>query len=224
MNGAQDREAQIRDLFPLVKKIARRVVRMVPGSDLDDLVGEGCVGLIRAVDSFDASRGSVFEHYAARVIAGAMLNGLRRMDPVSERVRREIREADRERYALATEQGILPTQQEMEARRPALRRASTHAYRYAPLSLDGPLPPGERLSGDWGADPAAIAGERSDRERVRAALHRLPARQRHVLALHYFDGHSLHQIGKALAISPQRASQLHLAALRNLRKVMYAAH
>lgn len=218
-----DREDRIRDLFPLVKKIARRVHRMIPGSDPDDLVGEGSVGLIRAVDSFDASRGPSLEHYAARIISGAMLNGLRKLDPVSERVRREMREADRERYALASQNGEMPTQQQMEQRRPALRRANTHAHRYTPLSLDGPLPAGEQLSGDWDADPAAIASMRSERDAVRAALHRLTPRQQHVLTLHYFRGKSLHQIGEALAISPQRASQLHLAAIKNLRKVLHGA-
>lgn len=218
------REAQIRELFPLVKKIARRMHRMIPGSDFDDLVGEGSVGLIRAVDSFDPARGPSMEQYASRIIAGAMLNGLRRLDPVSERVRREVREADRERYELASQLGSLPSQGEMEKRRPLLRRASTHAYRYTPLSLDGPLPAGERLAGDWDADPGIIASERCEREGVRAALYRLPIRQRHVLALHYFRGKSLHQIGKKLAISPQRASQLHLAGIKNLRKVIHGPH
>jgi RNA polymerase sigma factor FliA len=219
----QDREAQIRELFPLVRRIARRVHRLIPGSDVDDLVGEGSLGLIRAVDSFDRTRGPSLEQYAGRIIAGAMLNGLRKLDPVSERVRREVREAERERYALATHSGAMPTQQEMEERRPALRRAATHAYRYTPLSLDGPLPTGEQLSGDWSADPGAIAAQRSERESVRAALHRLSPRQQHVIALHYFRGKSLHQIGEALAISPQRASQLHLAAIKHLRKVMHGA-
>lgn len=218
-----DRESLIRDLFPLVKKIARRVHRLIPGSDPDDLAGEGSLGLIRAVDSFDPARGPSLEQYAARIIAGAMLNGLRRLDPVSERVRREVREADRERYDLATQLGAMPTQPEMERRRPALRRAATHAYRYTPLSLDGPLPAGERLPGDWHADPGSIAAERSERDLVRNALQALPARQRHVVAMHYFRGHSLHQIGEALAISPQRASQLHLAGIKKLRKAMHGS-
>lgn len=222
--NAEEREQLIRRLFPLVKKIARRVQRVVPKSDLDDLVGEGSIGLIRAVDSFDPSRGPTLESYAAHVIAGAMLNGLRKLDPVSERVRREIREAERERYEIAGSTGQLLSQSELEARRPALRRATLHAYCYAPLSLDGPLPTGENLSGDWSGDPAQIAGRREEHAGVQAALKRLPVRQRYVLALHYFRGHSLHQIGREMAISPQRASQLHLAALRNLRKEIHASH
>lgn len=217
------REASIRELLPLVRRIARRIQRMVPGSDLDDLIGEGCVGLIRAVDAFDASRGLTLEQYAPRVIAGAMLNGLRRLDPVSERVRRELREAERERYALAVCCGALPTQSQMERMRPALRRAAMHAYRYTPLSLDGPLPSGERLCDDWSADPAAITGERDERDGVRSALETLPLRQQRVLAMHYFAGRSLHQIGRIMEISPQRASQLHLAGLKNLRKAMHGA-
>jgi RNA polymerase sigma factor (sigma-70 family) len=219
-----DREVTIRNLFPLVKRIARRVQRMVAGSDMDDLIGDGCVGLIRAVDSYDASRGLTLDQYAPRIIAGTMLNGLRRLDPVSERVRRELREADRERYALAAESGTLPTRAEMEERRPALRRAIIHAHRYTPLSLDTPLPCGERLSGDWSADPALITGDRDERTGVRRALKLLPARQQYILTLHYYGGKSLHQIGETMQISPQRASQLHQAALRNLRKAMHGAH
>jgi len=214
------REARIRELFPLVRKIARRVQRMVAGAELDDLCGDGSVGLIRAVDTFDSSRGPSLEQYAARLIAGSMLNGVRRLDPVSERVRREMREAERDRYALATLQGAMPTQQEMERRRPALRRARVHAHCYTPLSLDSPLPYGEKMATDWSGDPGLLATLHSERDGVRAAIGTLPARQRHVLALHYYRGRSLHQIGRSMAISPQRASQLHLAALRNLRKAL----
>jgi len=213
-----DREAQIRALFPLVKKIARRIHRLVTGSDLDDLIGEGSVGLIRAVDSYDSSRGPTLESYAARIVAGAMLNGIRKLDPVSERVRREIREAERERYALASQRGELPSQLEMEQRRPGLRRATVHVHRHAPLSLDGPLPASEFLTPDESADPALIAAGRYETQRLRRAVESLPSRYRRLLAMHYFGEQSLHQIGRAFAISPQRASQLHLAALRQLRK------
>lgn len=222
--AANTREERLRELFPLVKKIARRIQRMVPGSDLGDLVGDGCVGLIRAVDTFDPSRGPALERYASRIVAGAMLNGARRLDPVSERVRRELREAERERFEIASETGSMPSQHEMEKRRPALRRAVVHAYRYTPLSLDVALPAGERLGAHSGGDPAAIAAHAGERRALQAALHTLPARQQRVLALHYFDGQSLHQIGRALSVSAQRVSQLHQAALKNLRKALYVAH
>lgn len=219
----QDREAIIRSYFPFVRTVARRIQRMVAGSELDDLIGDGCVGLIRAVDSFDPARGPTMHAYISRVIAGTMLNGLRRLDPVSERVRREVRDAERERYAIAVTQGALPTQPEMEARRPALRRAVLHAHRYTPLSLDAPLPAGESLAEDWGQDPALVAGEKFHRAYVRGVLMKLTKQQRSVVTLYYFHNQSLYDIGRTLSISPQRASQLHVAALRNLRKVLDAA-
>jgi RNA polymerase sigma factor for flagellar operon FliA len=219
-----NREEQIRDLFALVKKIARRISRMVPGTDVDDLVGEGSIGLIRAVDSFDPARGPSIEQYASRIVAGAMLNGIRRLDPVSERVRRDIREAERERYALASNLGELPSILEMETRRPGLRRANIHAYRHAPVSLDAPLPSGERLSGDWGADPAVIVDRRLENARIRGALDSLPLRHRKLLALHYFSDLSLHSISKQMNISPQRVSQLHIAAISKLKKVVAGAN
>jgi DNA-directed RNA polymerase specialized sigma subunit len=51
--AANEREALIREFFPLVRKIARRVHRVVPASDLDDLVGDVCFLLIRAVEMLD---------------------------------------------------------------------------------------------------------------------------------------------------------------------------
>lgn len=218
-----DREALIRSYLPLVRSIARRIQRMVAGSDLDDLIGDGCVGLIRAVDAFDPERGPEMRVYVSRVVAGTMLNGLRRLDPVSERVRREVRDAERERYALALDSGAVPSQLEMESRRPLLRRAALHAYQYAPLSLDTALPAGESLQPDWAQDPALVAGQRSHREHIRNALMKLTRRQRSVVTLYYYSDKSLYEIGRALAISPQRASQLHVTALRNLRKVLDAS-
>lgn len=213
-----DREALIRDLLPLVRRIARRVRRLVPSVDLDDLVGDGCVGLLRAVDSFDPQRGPSLEQYVRHIVAGAMLNGIRRMDPVPERARRAVRDGENERYAIALDRGDVPSTHEMCARRPAYAQGLLAAYRAQPLSIDAPLPEGERLSGDWGADPAAIAADRSARATVRTALAVLPTRERELMKQHYFNGRSLRDISITLEISPQRASQLHLAAIRRLKR------
>jgi DNA-directed RNA polymerase specialized sigma subunit len=64
MTGAE-REAEIRRLFPLVRQIARRVQRVVGAADCDDLVGDGSIGLIRAVDTFDSGRGTALETRAS---------------------------------------------------------------------------------------------------------------------------------------------------------------
>ncbi|MGD0474616.1 MAG: sigma-70 family RNA polymerase sigma factor [Candidatus Velthaea sp.] len=213
-----DREEQIRLLLPLVRRIARRIARVVGGADLDDLVGDGSVGLIRAVDSFDPRYGVSLEHYARRVIAGAMLNGIRRLDPVSERVRRTLREAERERYALATERGELPAMLEMEQRVPALKRARTEAHRGTPISIDAPLPMGERFDLSEADDPQLLAEQDAQRRRVRDAIESLPPRERRLVFAHYFSERSLRALSGDMAVSPQRVSQLHLIALARMRR------
>jgi RNA polymerase sigma factor for flagellar operon FliA len=176
MTGA-DREAQIRALLPLVKKIARRISRLVP-CDYDDLVGDGSVGLIRAVDNFDPQRGTTLEHYARHLISGAMLNGIRRMDPVPERTRRAMRDAESERYAIAGSTGVMPTLAEMERLRPGFHRVRAATANGVPLSLDRALPQGERIAPDAAQDPARIVTERHERERIGAIVDALPERQR----------------------------------------------
>jgi RNA polymerase sigma factor for flagellar operon FliA len=213
-----DREEQIRRLLPLVRRIAHRIARVVGGSDVDDLVGDGSIGLIRAVDSFDPRHGLTIDQYARRIVAGAMLNGIRRLDPVSERVRRTLREAERERYALATERGELPPMHEMEQRVPALKRARTEAHRGTPISIDAPFPIGERFANADVDDPQTLAAARIERSRVHAAIALLPARERRLVIAHYFAEQSLRTLSRAMNVSPQRASQLHLIAIGRMRR------
>jgi RNA polymerase sigma factor FliA len=220
---AAARDESVRTLLPLVRTLARRLKRLVPSLDVDDLVGDGCVGLIRAVDSFDPLRGPQLAEYARRLVIGAMLNGIRRMDPVSERARRIVRDGENQRYTLAAMRGEVPTALEMEGRCPGYQRAITAAHRGQPLSLDAPLPNGESLVYDWADDPARIVTRRAERAWLSALIDALPRRQREVLRLHYFNETSLRAVGKRLAISPQRASQLHTSAIAKLRRDAHAA-
>ncbi|MHB8178447.1 MAG: sigma-70 family RNA polymerase sigma factor [Vulcanimicrobiaceae bacterium] len=217
-----ERERIVRSFLPLVRTIARRIRRLVPSVDLDDLIGDGCVGLIRAVDAYDPVFGTTVAQYVRRIVLGTMLNGIRRMDPISERTRRTLRQAQRHRYALAVETGAMPSQAQMEQLVPGLRRAATDAYRGMPLSLDAALPECERVALDWEGDPARAVEERIERADARRLLRRVRPREARVLALHYFGERSLREIGEQMSVSPQRVSQLHLAALNRLRRMLDA--
>jgi RNA polymerase sigma factor for flagellar operon FliA len=220
---SESREDAIRRLLPLVRRIARRIARLVPNTDIDDLIGDGCVGLIRAVDGYDATIGPPLEQYARRIAMGAMLNGIRRLDPVSERVRRVVRLAERERFAFATEHGRMPSMTEMRARFPALERARTDAHRGSPLSLDTPLPPEVGCAPNGDRDPADIVVADAQRQRVRAAIQTLPNRQRAVVEAHYFGERPLRALSDDLHVSPQRVSQLHIAAIHRMRRALTTA-
>jgi RNA polymerase sigma factor for flagellar operon FliA len=215
-----EREGAIRELFPLVRACARRLQRMIPAAELDELVGDGAIGLIRAVDAFEPERGVQLATYARRVIVGAMLNGLRRSDPVSERARRKARRAEADRLALAHERGSLPSLREMEERHPGLAEALVAIDQRSLLSLDAP-PAGDlcRIE-NWHADPARIAVRKALSNELAEALDLLAERERRVVMWHYYEATPLHAIGTRLGISPQRVSQLHLRALAQLRRVV----
>ena len=214
--NADERERHVLKLFPVVFKIAHRVARICRVPDEDDLVGDGALGLVRALDTYDASRGVSLDRYARHVILGAMLNGLRRKDPISERARRRVREGDR-LQAASEARGVPLSAQELEEAVPGISRARAAVERGLPLSLDAPLPAGARMRIDWSNDPAQLYEGIARERAVHSALERLSSRQREIVVQHYFSDTPLRTISESLAVTPQRVSQLHCAALHRMR-------
>lgn len=218
-----EREAAIRRLLPMVRQLARRVLRVVGSAEIDDLVGDGSIGLIRAVDTFDDARGATLEVYARRLVVGAMLNGLRKVDPVSERVRRTMRIAEAKRLALAQERGTMPSFCELERDDPRLRRARIAAYRQTAISLDAALLTASHALAESGADPGVQVESRARSREIAEAIALLPERQRRIVMSHYSHEMTLLTISARMAVSPQRVSQLHLGALERLRRTVASA-
>ncbi len=156
-----------------------------------------------------------------------MLNGLRRMDVVPERVRRDARILDKSRWHLAQCEGASPSdaaaaagaglsKKKLEAVLLALRRA-------VPISLDAPLPLndqrytlGEKVRADE-IDPAQAVAENSVRAAVARAVTTLPAREQMIIASFYSGETTFRALGGRLGISKQRVSQIHSHALATLR-------
>ena len=208
------RNQRIQVLYPLVKSIARRVARAYPKADVEELVSDGCVGLIRAVDLFDPTRGVVIEAYARRLIIGAIFNGLRKRDPLTSRLRRALRETEEERYRLAASRGSMPTMAEMEQRDKKLGAVRTKAMQRSVVSLDAPLPSGMTIGASSENDPEALAVERALVQTALTAINTLPVRQREVMMLYYMGQVPLPAIAQKLGVTRQRASQIHREALK----------
>ena len=75
-----EREALLRRHLPLVHRLARRHHTMAPAVDLDDLISWGAMGLLAAVERFDAARDTLFSTYAGFRIRGAILDQLRALE------------------------------------------------------------------------------------------------------------------------------------------------
>jgi RNA polymerase sigma factor FliA len=82
-----NRDQIILDHLPQVELLARRLHRRCPQVELDDLISAGTVGLIQAVDRFDLSRNLKLKTLAEHRINGALLDYLRRVDPLPRTIR-----------------------------------------------------------------------------------------------------------------------------------------
>ena len=121
--------------MPLVRSIARRVSFKLPKHyDLEDLVSDGVVGLLAAIDRFDTSRGVKFETFATYYIKGSILDNLPKL-PVSQ-VYQNSADAALEEYS--TEEETDTGQEEIETESAVLYNKVTQlTYNYI-LSLDAP--------------------------------------------------------------------------------------
>src|SRR5512136_2591495 len=85
----------INEFAPLIKYIASRIaIRLPPHIDLNDLINAGVIGLIDAIEKFDAAKQIKFKTYAEFRIRGAILDELRSMDWVPRSVRQKARKVE----------------------------------------------------------------------------------------------------------------------------------
>ncbi|MBC5824260.1 MAG: sigma-70 family RNA polymerase sigma factor [Candidatus Eremiobacteraeota bacterium] len=225
---AEDRDRLCDAALPFVRRIATGVLRRLPPHFcIDDLIGDGCVGLLRAVDRYRHAQGATFETWATRLVRGAMLNGLRRMDAMPERVRRDARSLEKARSQIGHVNGRSPSDDEaatsagLDARK--LHAVKVALLRAAALSLDAPIGYaddaacyGDRIPATALSPPDAVI-RRLTRREVGRAVSTLPSRERLIIASFYGGEASFRQIGDRLGISKQRVSQLHGRAIIGLR-------
>ena len=116
--SAGDAEARAQLLvrhLGLVHHVAREVSRRIPSVELGELVSAGALGLMKALDSFDLSRGLAFSTYAVLRIRGAILDDLRSRDSTPRSVRVKRRRIEAIAAALEARLGRTPTPQEVAA-------------------------------------------------------------------------------------------------------------
>ena len=115
INGVEfTREQIIHKYLHIVKYVAGKIsVSLPPNVEINDLINDGIVGLIDAIEKYDDSRGVKFETYAITRINGAIIDALRALDWVPRAVRQRAREIERAYQELEVEFGRLPTDAEV---------------------------------------------------------------------------------------------------------------
>lgn len=184
--------------------------------DWDDLVSVGIMGLIQAKQRFDPSSGKPFEVYAEFRIKGAILDELRRVDPFSQPLRRKVRRLTRAMEELTNELGREPSDTELSKCLGVpiedVRRLLEQVQHLRQTSVD------EIDRHSLSRDLAVSGWSRADLKVALAqSIKRLDARNQTILALYYFEGLSMAEIGKIIGVTEARVSQLHSGAVKALR-------
>ena len=229
--GSQEaRNRLLEEHLGLVHHVARQISRtLAVRADFDELVSAGTMGLMTALESFDASRGLAFSTFAAPRIRGAILDELRKQDHVPRSVRKKTREITAAREAYQRAHGRAPEDRELAEQLGVdldtlwRWKADIESAHQVPIDRA----PGERET--TSAAPVDILADDQSQSvedhltheqevvHLRDAILRLKEQERVVLSLYYFEELKLHEIAKVLELTESRVSQIRTKALGKLR-------
>ncbi len=204
---------------PLVKYVAGRLRTRMPDTvEQDDLVSDGVFGLVDAIERFEPARGLSFQTFAVPRIRGAIIDGMRAMDFVPRSVRDKLRGVQRAQARLEERLGRLPEDTEVA------REAGIPVQQLRDLSRQASSTHANLDDFDLADELSSAADHRVEQGDMKASLRKvvdqLAERDRVVIALYYFEGLTLAEIGQVLGVTESRISQVHRRATTTLRELL----
>jgi RNA polymerase sigma-B factor len=216
------REELVERTLPLARTLARRYANK--GESLDDLEQVAALGLVKAIDRFDLDREVRFTTFAVPTIAGEIKRHFRDRGWMV-RVPRDVQELSARvavtRDRLTREHGRSPTVPELAAAARSsveqVLEALGAADAYRALSLDEPLGDGLDAMDSLGGDDDGF--ERVEqRHMLRSGLTHLPAREREILHLRFYEGLTQREIADRIGVSQMHVSRLIRRSIDALRE------
>ncbi|HYO84377.1 MAG TPA: FliA/WhiG family RNA polymerase sigma factor [Bryobacteraceae bacterium] len=227
---AFNRDEAILEHLPQVRLIARRICDRLPGHvNMEDLVSAGTVGLIAAIDKYDATQGVKLRTYAEYKIRGAILDSLRELDWAPRRQRRRARQlqeavaqVEQKAQGKASEEDVAV---ELGISVDEVREWMGESQWLQSTTVSTtPERNGSDMIREIPAMGDSLPSDAMEQSELRAmlarALERMPRNERTVLSLYYHESMTLREIARVMEVHESRVSQLKLQALARLRIVV----
>ncbi len=222
--GDSDAEAAlVEENLGLVRKVARRFLDR--GTEYEDLVQIGTIGMIKAIRSFSSDRGTVFSTYAVPLIIGEIRRHLRDEGPI-----KVSRIYKRQGMMLMCEKNRIAAEEGREAGVAELAMRCGVSVEEAAVSLDAMSPVTSLSDFVYGEDTVTyenvIPDEESERESERICdrvalaqcIHRLPELWQKIVLMRYFRNMTQQQTGAALGLTQVKISREEKKLLAVLRE------
>lgn len=223
LDAAARDDLAVKNLDLVGRVVGRLPISMPPGVDRDDLISVGTLGLLTAARNYQPMRGASFRTFAYLAIRSAVLDELRRADPLPRGARAQLRTMARIESDFRAESGRLPTPAEIADRMHVgsddvelllARAEEDRILRSDPAGaaneLDEPADPGAE-------DPSENASQHELIARVEAAIVGLSQRERQVIVLYHSEGLFLKEIGETLGVTESRVCQILACAQQKIR-------
>lgn len=216
----------------LVKAAALQVKSVYSGfAQVEDIINEGILTLLNAVEKYDLSKGVKFETYVAKRIRGMIIDLARQQDWIPRTVRRRTKEIENAISELSNRLGRYPTDAEVAS----YLNVSMDRYQKDladialsnVLSLDAMMNLYESdgrqvdiLSADANTQPEAVLQGREMQDILAEGIGMLRKNEQIVLSLHYEKNLQFNEIAQVMELSAPRISQIHAKAIERLRVYM----
>ncbi|MDR1246323.1 MAG: FliA/WhiG family RNA polymerase sigma factor [Clostridiales Family XIII bacterium] len=213
-------------------ELVKRIVFRFKGSynnygQLDDMINQGMIALIDAVEKFDPGMGYKFETFASLKIKGAVIDFMRKQDWIPRNQRSLVKELNSAYNALYAEYGREPSKEEiaermgvdteqlekiLQKRQNAMILSYEEAINEKMMTAFPLLTEQKELEA-----PEAEMLKEELKQQLTAAVGELGERERLVVSLYYYENLKLREIAGVMNITESRVSQIHSSAIMKLR-------
>jgi len=194
-------------------------------AEIDDIINEGIISLISALEAFDIQKNVKFETYASIRIKGGIIDFIRKQDFIPRNVRKFSKELDLAYSKLYAELNREPTTAELaeyfEISEEKLRKQMGESASASTLSFEELLYENnfnlaeDSEGGEWEAEKGLIKTEMSGI--LAKAIDSLKDKERNVISLYYYEKLKFADIAKVLDVTESRVCQIHSKSMTKLK-------